>query len=433
MCGAVGVAPAHGAAPVGVRVAVIGIATADAPAPAAAMAAAVARGLSGAGAEAIGDGIERAAAAVAAGAVPAARLEGFRRVQEMAAEGWRRYLEVAPDVAAVRLGQARLEAEALLGLDGGRELYADISLRLGVVLFAQGRGEEAARVFRLARALDPERAVGMTDFAPDAVAAFERAVAAPEAARRAVHLAVTPPGAAIEVDGVAIGEATAGGREVELAPGQHVVAARAAGFESRGLGFAVDAGRPGAGRLRIELALDRDAEAALLSERSGDRAGWILGPGTRPDDAARALGAVLRYGEVEAVVLVAAVWQREVPVLLGQRCAILSGRSDVGCGAIVEVAVAQPEELERAAAELARRLADEPAGQGAASLPADPRLAGGESRPGSRTPGGRCRLCRNRWVWLGAAAATILVGGTAIWALGDSDPETLVGVDPTDW
>ena len=46
---------------------------------------------------------------------------------------------------SVKLAHARTEAEALLALPGGGELYADAALRLGAVLGHQGRTAECAR------------------------------------------------------------------------------------------------------------------------------------------------------------------------------------------------------------------------------------------------------------------------------------------------
>ncbi|MCE9580026.1 MAG: hypothetical protein K8W52_43320, partial [Deltaproteobacteria bacterium] len=182
--------------------------------------------------------VARAQAAIAGGAVPKDELARFARVAEVVAEGWRAYQQVAPDFAAARLAAARRDAEALLAWDGGLEVYADASFRLGAVLDQLGRRDLAAEAFRLAAALDPDRAITTAEFSPDVVAAFDAARAVAPAVAR---VAITVPGAgelgaSIEIDGVPAGASPI---TVELSQGSHVVVARAAGRVARGQAFAV--------------------------------------------------------------------------------------------------------------------------------------------------------------------------------------------------
>src|SRR5450432_1372719 len=110
------------------------------------------------------DAVARARDAIEAGAIPVAELARFRRVAELSAEGWRAYSQVAADYAASRLGAAREGAEGLLAVDGGLEIYADVSLRLAAVLDQLGRKEPATQAFRIAAAIDPGRPVTTAEF-----------------------------------------------------------------------------------------------------------------------------------------------------------------------------------------------------------------------------------------------------------------------------
>ncbi|TMQ18611.1 MAG: hypothetical protein E6J90_19675, partial [Deltaproteobacteria bacterium] len=126
------------------------------------------------------DAVVEARAAVATGAVPVARLVGFRRVREMIDDGWRAFQRVQIDFAQSRLAAARSAAEALVALPGGAELYADAALRLGAVMQYR-RVPEAPAVIALALALDPERPITLAEFSPDVIDAIAavRAAAAP--------------------------------------------------------------------------------------------------------------------------------------------------------------------------------------------------------------------------------------------------------------
>ncbi|HTM21566.1 MAG TPA: hypothetical protein VL172_13690, partial [Kofleriaceae bacterium] len=178
------------------RVAVIGQRAAEAPATAAQVRDAVAAAL---GEGAVSDPFGRARASLDAGAVPEGRLEPFRRATQLVEEGWRAYLAVQKTFARDRLGEARHVAEEVLDLEGGRELYAEVSLRLGLVLLDLGEGGEAADLFRLVRALDPEREIGTAEFHPDVVRASGAAAAATVPAQRVV-IDTEPGGAPAAVE-----------------------------------------------------------------------------------------------------------------------------------------------------------------------------------------------------------------------------------------
>jgi hypothetical protein len=384
------------------------VAAGGAPAPVSEVTAAMVEGGVAAGHAVVRDAAGVAARAQAAGAVPRAALERFRRVRDLVDEGWRAYLQVAGDFAAARLGRARGDAEALLGLDGGVELYADVALRLGAVLDHLGRRAESADVLRLAGWLDPGRAVTTAEFSPDVVAAFDAARARTPAP---VTVRVLVPGTAamIEIDGRSAGPAPL---TVELAAGQHVAVARAAGHLARGVAFAAVAGG--------EVVIGLEADPAAVALRGG------VAAGAGEAAAGRAIEAVERFADADAVVLAAAVWRQGEPALLGQWCA--GGR----CTAVVEVGYgAAPGGLAAAAGALWRELAAVAAERRyPPTLPSDPRLGRGVGP--SRLAGARCRWCRSPWLWAGLGAAAVAVGaGVAVLASGDDG--TIVAVDPDDF
>ncbi|HSK03459.1 MAG TPA: PEGA domain-containing protein, partial [Kofleriaceae bacterium] len=192
----------------------------------AAVAEAMARALAGRApgrARVVADAVAEARAALAAGAAPAEELARFRSVRAQIDEGWRAYLRVAVENAGLRLAGARTEAEGLLALPGGAEVYADAALRLGAVLGHLGRKAEAQAVLALALALDPDRPITLAEFSPDVIDAVEAARRAPAPIRR-LRIATSPPGALIRVDGADVGRSPV---DVEVVRGQHVIVARA--------------------------------------------------------------------------------------------------------------------------------------------------------------------------------------------------------------
>lgn len=355
----------------------------------------------GAGDRVVLEPVARAQAAIAAGAVTVEQLAQFRRVGEVAAEGWRAYLQVAAEFAEARLGAARRDAEDLLALDGGIELYADVSLRLGAVLDQLGQKAQAADAFRLAAALDPGRAVTTAEFSPDVVAAFDQARAA--AVPTALVTIHSDLGAQIELDGRAIGSAPTQG---QLAIGPHVVVARAPGRRARGVAFAV----PPEGTL-VDVALDPDGAPLVIDVGAPD----VI--------AAQSIDAALVYGEVDGVVLAAVVARGGGTSLLGQWCAGAPG-GGVRCTPVVEVGF-RGDELALAATRMWTTLRD---ARGAAryppSLPLDPRLVS------ARGGGDRCGVCRSPWLWGGVGAAVIAAGVTIAVVAGGGARQPVVTVDP---
>lgn len=354
-----------------------------------------------------GDVRARARRAWAAGAVPADDLAGFARVAKVAAGGWRAYLAVDVEFAASRLASARAQAEALLALDGGAEAYADVSLRLGLVLAHLGRAAEAADALRLAHALDPGREVTAAEFPPDGVAAYDAAVATRPASRMVTVTA--PARAQLTIDGEEVGPAP---RTVELTLGQHVVVARVAGQIARGLAVAVAASTE-----RVEVELEaRGGGGALADELA-------LVAGAPEGRAGAAIADTLLYAELDEVFVVASVFRGGQPALLGQRCVL----ARPACTAVVEIGH-EVGGVEAAARVLVDRLRGASLRYGVV-LPMDARV--------SRAEVGRlergCRWCRSPWLYVGGGAlAAALVTTLVIAATGD-DPVPAVMIDPGDF
>ena len=254
------------------------------------------------------DAVTEARGAIAAGAVPTEALQAFRKVREQIDLGWRDYLRVAVESAASRLVAARTAAKPLVGLPGGPELYADAALRLGVVLGHLGRTTESQAVFSLAVALDPDRPITKAEFAPDVVTAIEAARAAPVALQR-VHVTSVPAGAAIQIDGKAVGRAPI---DVQVTRGQHLVVAHAPLYAPAVQAVPIDASA-------VEVVLERDDAAIRLT------GGAELGLAER--EAQQLVDATLRFADLDEVVLVAETTRRGGPTLLVQRCAGIPARA----------------------------------------------------------------------------------------------------------
>lgn len=360
------------------------------------VATAMARAMAGRAGRIVEDAVAEARAAVAAGAVPTEVVQGFRRARTQITEGWRAYLRVAVEVAASRLATARTTAEPLVALPGGAELYADGALRLGAVLDHLGRKGEAQAVLQLALALDPDRPITLAEFSPDVVAAVDAARAAPIALKR-VTITSEPPGAAIRIDGKDVGRAPL---EVQVTRGQHLVIARAPTFRPHVQGLPIDA-------TRAELVLERDAEAARLAGGAE--------PGLREAAAQELIAGVLRYADLDEVVLVADTIRRGGPTLLVQRCAGVPAR----CSAVVEVGYG-----ERAGLASAARSAWDAARVGDLRYP--PTVLG--ERDGRRDPGG-CKVCRSPWLWTGVGAAVVAATVITLVSVTTDRPPPTVGVD----
>ena len=367
----------------------------------AAVAGAMANAMTGRAGRIVPDAVTEARTAVAAGAVPIEALVKFRRVREQVDEGWRAYLRVAVENAALRLAAARTEAEALVALPGGAELYADAALRLGVVLGHLGRRTESQAVLQLALALDPDRPITLAEFSPDVVDAIA-AVRALPVSRQKLHVTSIPAGAQIAIDGTDVGRAPL---DVEVTRGQHIVVARETFYSAAVRGVAVDAAAS------ITLDLARDDEIVRLA--GGPARGM-------PEEAAQELvDATVRFGDFDEVVLVADTTRRGGPTLLVQRCAGVPAK----CSAVVEIGYG-----DRAGLAAAARQAWEAARAGELRYP--PTVLG--DRGGPRDDG-KCKLCRSTGLWVGVGAAVVLGTVITIIAVSGSKPPPVVDVNGPDF
>ncbi len=378
-------------------VGVIGYQAAAAPAPAAGAAGAMAAAIEAAGKRPVLDPGAAARARIAAGAVPRERLRDFVRARELMDEGWRAYLSVNRSFAAARLGEARRVAEGVLDLDGGPALVAEISLRLGVVVMDLGRAPQARDLFRLAHRLDPGRAVTIAEFSPDVVEAYDAAVAAAPVLA-AVTLRVPGGNAQLSVDG---GQSAAAPQSAQLELGQHVAVARRPDGTARGMIFEVTAE---GGDVVLELERDPlvDAARAPLPLGRGEDAGTV------------AVEALSLYGELDSLVLVAAVWRRGQPALLGQLCAGAPAR----CGAVVEIRFAEPAALPAAARTLWAALADAGTDRDfPPTLLVDRRVVDGEPAPGTddgKHHGHRRPWWKSRYLWIGVGVVAASVSAALV-------------------
>lgn len=369
------------------------------------------RGLGTGDLEVVGDGPALARAARARGAVAAEQVRQLAAVSAAGAEGWRAYLQVALPYAASRLAKARGDAEPLLPLPGGLELYADLSLRLGAVLLALERREEAEEALALARTLDPARELSLVEFSPDIVEAIGRVTARP---RATATLTVTTPGVAgvqLELDGQLVGVTAARGAApptlaISLAHGQHVILARRAGYEPAAQALRVE----GAAAVTLQLAPDRLSKALTQPL-----------PGLSEEAASALAEAVITFADVDETLWLAQTTRRGAPALLAQRC-----DARPRCTAVVEVGFLDPglpSALRAAWAQLSRGELRYPP-----TLPSDsrltmPRISGGESR---------CRWCRSPWLW-GSLGVALVGSAVLIAALAADTPPPILIVDPGDF
>ena len=368
----------------------------------AAVAGALADAMRGRASRIVADAVAEARAAVAAGAVPIETLAKFRVVREEIAEGWRAYLRVALENAALRLAAARREAEELVALPGGAEVYADAALRLGIVLDRLGRRSDAQAVLALALALDPDRPITLAEFSPDVVDAIA-AVRALPVARQRLRVVTVPAGALVAIDGTDVGRAPL---DVEVTRGQHVVVARHPLHAAAVRGVAV-----ADTQVSITLELARDDEHARLAAGAHREI---------PEDAAVVLvGATLRYADLDEVVLVTDTTRRGGPALLVQRCAGIPAR----CSAVVEVGYG-----DRAGLAAAARSAWSAARAGDLRYP--PTVLGVRA---DRRDDGRCKLCRSPGLWVGVGAAVVLGTVITVLAVSADKPAPRVTVDGRDF
>jgi len=344
----------------------------------------------------VDDAVGVARAAIAAGAVPIEVMARFRHVREQIDQGWKAYKLVDLAFAASRLASARTEAEGLLALPGGIELYADATLKLGLVEVhpQMARADDGHAELVLAIALDPGRAITLAEFSPDEVAAIDAARAEPRAAAK-VHVAVDPLGAMVSIDGTDVGP---GPIDTDLSRGHHVALARSALHHPAAQAFAVDQPRT------VALTLDPDDDASRLA--TGASAGMT-------EAAARDLvDAALRYADLDQVILVAEVGG----VLRVQRCA----GTPVTCSAVVEVGFTDPASLAQAARSVAAAVQT-------GDLRDPPSVFGDRTKP----PHHWCEACRNPYVLGGVGAAVVVGVVTAIIIATRPTPQPTVTIDPT--
>jgi hypothetical protein len=369
----------------------------------------------------VGDAVGEARSRLAAGAVPSATLVQFRRVREMIDDGWRAYLRAQIDFAQNRLAAARTEAEGLVALPGGAELYADAALRLGAVLQVR-RIADAPAVLALAIALDPARPITLAEFSPDVVDAVAAVRAAPAALQR-VHVTASPAGALISIDGKELGRAPL---DAQVTRGQHLVIARAPLHRAAVQGVVVnERSEPspvGAERDRAAAAGGKvprgshDTVVDLVLERDDDAARLAGGaePGLAAPDEQELVDAAIQFADLDELVVAAVSDRRGGPTLTLQRCAGAPAR----CTAVVEIGFGDRAGLTSAAREAWR------ATQGSALR--DPPSVLGASKPSPVSPG--CTLCKSALVW-GGVGAVVLGAAIAIVITSSSRPAPIVTVD----
>lgn len=348
------------------------------------------------------DGVAEARRAIADGATPVPTLRRFRRVREQIDEGWRAYHAVQFDLAASRLMAARRDAESLLHLLNGPVLYADATLRLGVVLTRQGRTSQARDAIVLALALDPDRQISPREFAPDFIAVVD-AVRAEPRPTRSITLTTDPGGALLSIDGRDVGRAPTTAR---LTTGHHVVVARMPQFRSRARVLEVTAATT---TVPVALARDELANRFAVGISGRESAGEV-----QP-----LVDGVLLYADLDDVVLVAETELRGGPALLVQRCAGVPAR----CTSVVEVEYGDRSGLAVAANAVWQDVRTREL-SGAPALYADARIVP------SRREAPRCRICRNPYVLAGAGVA-LVAGAVAIAAaVTASRPPPILTIDP---
>ena len=336
------------------------------------------------------------------------RLKSFPRARQLAEEGWRAYKEVEPAFAESRLSQGRQRAAEVLDLQGGAELVAEISLRLGAVRLSRGRTSEAEDDFRLAAALDPNREVTTAEFRPNVVESFERARSA--SATPARLEIVAPAGAKVEVDGVDAGAAPV---TVETTAGYHAVVVRGeAARPWSGIAVVPEGGD------RLEVELEPDELAGALAHP--------LAVGTDETAAQLRVEARIIHGELDGFVLAAPIWRRGAPALIGQRCEGVP----VMCTAVVEIGFASADDTRSVAAQLWTELAKaREALRFPPTLLEDARLTRGETRPGTNGVTRGSAWWKNKWLWVGVGAAAL--GAASYFVLSrDDETNTIIDVEP---
>ncbi len=366
----------------------------------------------------IANPIELARLQIDRGAVLADRLLPFARSEALAAEGWRAYAVVDNQTARARLEAATAAALAVADLSGGVELLAEITLRLGVVLFELGEAKTSAANFRLAYRLAPDRAVTDNEFKPAVVTAFRAAVAAPTV-RRAIAVSLEPSIAAVEIDGTT---RVAAGESLDLEVGLHLVVIRAPSMNAESK--LVDV--PAAGAMRIHASLVRDSESAALYRLQSTKMLQIQPRvGMTSNNATAVLEASSLFAELDAMFVVAAIWQGRELALIGQRCMGIP----LHCGALAEVRFADQEAVSVAATELVNRLENLMIVDSEVTITTDSRIRSSVTPPPIVVHSPSKPWWKNRWLWLGVGAAAATTTA-AIWLIRDPTRDVVIIVDP---
>ena len=400
-------------------VVVVTVATPEPPVSASALETRVLTALADLGLEDARSGVQAVATArarVDSGAIPASALAPFRRAGDLLQAGWQAFVAADMDIARQHLEGARTAAEQVLGVQGGALVHADVSLRLAAVFMQQGAREQARDALAAVRALDPERAVTLAEFAPDVVEAYGQ-LGASAGLPHTVVVRGLPVGARVVIDGRLVGQAPV---SVELTEGVHVLAVGSPGFVSHGRLWRVDAT---GGLVEFRLRPEPLARAVLALATP-------LATGMDRAELADALAGLTSYGGVHTVLLVASVWRAHEPALIGQRCAGVPTR----CTGVVEIRYADDAATDRAIAELWTRLsgADISGEPIIASDPGlwPPRQVKPEARKTvARTKRKPCRLCRNPWLWTGVGAV-LATTGTVLWMTREHVRTPVIIVDP---
>lgn len=350
---------------------------------------------------------------LAAGAVLADRLEGFTETAELMRSGWESYASVQYTFARSRLAEARQRARTLTDLAGGLELFAEVTLRLGVIKHELRDFEGAADDFRLAHRLAPTRPVTSDHFKPNIVTAFQAAVAS-AIPRRSVAIKRTPANVAVEVDGRAV---PAGG-SIELEEGLHLMVSRRPGFRSEHTLVQVERSTSS-----LAVKLERDLQSGALY---ADGPGGELAIGSDEGPATRLAATIALFAELDGVVIAAAVWRNGEPTLVGQWC---SGEP-LSCGRAVEIRFAGSRGLTIATTELIDRARKEQP-RFPITVLVDARLTNPEKRDIGQVVTPPTPWWKNKWLWIGVGAGVVAAGTAAIVLASPADPTVVIEVpDP---
>lgn len=399
-------------------VAILAVDIPSAPAEARQVRAALRRAVLARGLTVIDDSVAVARARVRAGAVPRATLERFSRVRALLRDGWRAYIAADLDIASTTLSAAAAACEPILALDGAARLYADISLRQGVVSMRRGDRPAAERAFTVARALDSTRQLSLTAYPPEVIQAYERATPAPGTA--SVSIRVHPESAHVFMDDRPVPAASSA---ITLALAPHLIVARAPGYRAH-----AHLWRPGDDP-NIDLHLQPEPRAhAILNQPI-----MPMLPSGTPAATALALEGLIVYADVDAVVVAASVWRGHQPALIAQRCVGLP----VQCTSVSDIRYVEHTALVAAAAELWAVLTDaDPTHP--LRVNSDPTLWPARTTPPvtakrATRPRDRCRWCRNPWVWAGAGVLATVAVTTALVLTADSSQTPVITLDPCEF